>query len=164
MHDGGADAMPHVDPQPRPGWLATPVIAPLLRDRRMSAVLALAGAAQVGLTLAHVRGMTCPFVAVTGLPCPGCGLSRGCAALCRGQWATAAQYHLFAPLFLLAIAAFAAAAVLPANAQVAMVVAVDRMERRCRPMFVLLSLLLLYWLARIGYAPGEVARVASPGY
>ncbi len=144
--------------------LATPVIAPLLADRRLSAVLAAAGAAQVALTFAHVGGWPCPFLAVTGLPCPGCGLSRACAAVCRGQWAVAVRLHAFAPVVLLAIGLMTAAAVLPAANRQRIIRLVSHVERRWPAATVLLGLLLLYWLVRIGYVPDELARVAAPGF
>ena len=33
--------------------------------------------------------LPCPFRAVTGLLCPGCGVTRLCLALLRGDWAAA---------------------------------------------------------------------------
>lgn len=33
--------------------------------------------------------LPCPFRAVTGLLCPGCGITRLCLALLRGDWAGA---------------------------------------------------------------------------
>ena len=35
------------------------------------------------------RGLYCPFYMATGLLCPGCGVSRMCLALLRGDWAGA---------------------------------------------------------------------------
>jgi hypothetical protein len=42
----------------------------------------------------------CAFRRVTGIPCPGCGLTRAMAALARGELATAVRFHPFAPLLL----------------------------------------------------------------
>lgn len=51
----------------------------------------------------------CFFHALTGLPCPGCGLTRACSSLLHGQVQAAFTYHPFAfillPLFVL-IAAY----------------------------------------------------------
>lgn len=47
----------------------------------------------------------CPLRAVTGIPCPSCGITRALAHLERGHWAEAVRLHPFAPLaFLLAVA------------------------------------------------------------
>ena len=47
----------------------------------------------------------CPLRAVTGVPCPSCGLTRALAHLERGHWAEAVRFHPFAPLvFLLLLA------------------------------------------------------------
>jgi hypothetical protein len=49
----------------------------------------------------------CPLRAVTGIPCPSCGLTRAIAHLERGHWAEALKFHPFSPLlFLLALALF----------------------------------------------------------
>ena len=139
--------------------LSAPVLGPLLAHRRLSAVLALAGAAQVALTLLHVGGMPCPIVAVIGRPCPGCGLSRACAAACRGRWADMVHLHAFAPCFLVAIALFAAAAALPVGVAGRFAAAVGRLERRAPVVTALLLGLVLYWIIRLGYAPDQVARI-----
>jgi hypothetical protein len=47
----------------------------------------------------------CPLRAVTGIPCPSCGLTRALAHLERGHWADAVRFHPFSPLvFLLVLA------------------------------------------------------------
>ncbi|NLF18324.1 MAG: DUF2752 domain-containing protein [Lentisphaerae bacterium] len=38
----------------------------------------------------------CPFLHVTGLPCPGCGLTRGVLAIGHGRWADAWALNPFA--------------------------------------------------------------------
>lgn len=53
----------------------------------------------------------CPFRLLTGLPCPGCGLSRSWSALVHGDLGEALAQHAFGPLlFALAIAALVAVA------------------------------------------------------
>jgi hypothetical protein len=49
----------------------------------------------------------CPLRAVTGIPCPSCGLTRALAHLERGHLDQALKYHPFSPLILiLALALF----------------------------------------------------------
>lgn len=58
------------------------------------AVLAAAGA------LIAVDGYLCPFAALTGWPCPGCGLTRASLALLQGQFERALQLHPLVPVLL----------------------------------------------------------------
>lgn len=43
----------------------------------------------------------CPLHAITGLNCPGCGLTRGFHALFHGDIFTALQFNLLLPIYLL---------------------------------------------------------------
>jgi hypothetical protein len=43
----------------------------------------------------------CPLRAVTGIPCPSCGLTRALAHLERGHWTEALKFHPFSPLLLI---------------------------------------------------------------
>lgn len=60
----------------------------LLRLTAWSAGLCLAGAAY-GWGAAHIGGVPCLFRLVTGLQCPGCGVTRMCLSLFRGDLAGA---------------------------------------------------------------------------
>lgn len=52
----------------------------------------------------------CPFRALTGLPCPGCGMTRGFCALGDGDVRAAFGYNALSPaLYLVAIAAWVGA-------------------------------------------------------
>lgn len=50
---------------------------------------------------AHGGPTVCPFALLTGMACPGCGLTRAAAALVRGDVGAAWEFH---PLVLLAVA------------------------------------------------------------
>lgn len=71
--------------------------------------LALGGGALVGLGAAYTavifvvgRGLYCPFWKLTGLLCPGCGVTRMCLALLRldlaGAWRANAALLLAMPV------------------------------------------------------------------
>jgi Protein of unknown function (DUF2752) len=51
----------------------------------------LAVATVVGL--AFTNHFVCPFAAVMGFPCPGCGMTRSLLALMRGDWREAWRQH-----------------------------------------------------------------------
>ncbi len=66
---------------------------------------ALLAAVYVGATGA-LDFPVCPMVRLTGLPCPGCGMTRAAALFLQGRWLRAWQMHpFFYALLLLAIVA-----------------------------------------------------------
>src|SRR5438552_14243765 len=77
-------------------WFRRPVLAPLLRERKVAVALAAGGAIQLLMGCFHIHGIDCPVPEVFGVPCPGCGLTRACAALLGGssEWV---HIHAFAP-------------------------------------------------------------------
>lgn len=55
----------------------------------------------------------CPLHAVTGLPCPGCGLTRGVSLVSQGDPLLAVGAHAFAPLFWVVFFVLSMLAVVP---------------------------------------------------
>jgi hypothetical protein len=54
----------------------------------------------------------CPFKALTGFPCPGCGITKSLVFLYRGDVATSAHYHILGiPLVLFCAAVIAVATI-----------------------------------------------------
>lgn len=72
------------------------------RGRSIVAPLGVAAAAVGGAVLLHVRDprtstyLPCPFHALTGLWCPGCGATRALGDLTRGDIAAAASSNVVA--------------------------------------------------------------------
>lgn len=72
------------------------------RRRRIAAPVGLAVAAIAGAVVLHVRDprtasyLPCPFHALTGLWCPGCGTTRALGDLTRGDIAAAASSNVAA--------------------------------------------------------------------
>ena len=110
----------------------------------------LAGLALVYLVLLAngVALWRCPLFASTGVPCPGCGLSRATLELVTGHPREALQQHVFAPLVVLGAALLLAGAVLPPRARNALADALERVDRYARVTALLLGLLVVYWIAR----------------
>ena len=90
----------------------------------------------------------CPFRALTGLPCPGCGLTRSWVHLMHGDVSGAFTYNVFGPLTL---AATAIAVVAGAVCLVAGPGALRRLRlRRLLPVLVVaIGVWLVYGVARI---------------
>ena len=90
----------------------------ILASRRTQLLLWL-GAGAAGAALFFAAGWVglpsgagytiCAFRRITGIPCPGCGLTRAMAALARGELLLALHFHPFAPLVLAEAAALWAA-------------------------------------------------------
>lgn len=141
--------------RPRAGrgiWaiITRPWFAPLLAQTVLCRVLL---AAVLVLGAGHVMGISlwpCFFASVTGLPCPGCGMTRAVTSLLRGEWGKAMAFHPFAPGFLVMAALLAMAALAPQHWRERLVRGVDLFERRtCLPLLFLLCAF-IYGLLRMG--------------
>lgn len=90
--------------RPRTGSL-TAVGAPSVELVGAAACAATLGAAALGALSAGADvadgPVTCPFRAVTGLPCPFCGMTHSLLALGRGSWGESVAYHPLGPAVLL---------------------------------------------------------------
>jgi hypothetical protein len=58
----------------------------------------LGGAALLPPTWASAGPPLCPFRLVTGLPCPGCGLTRSLVSLMHGDLSAAVLFHPLGPV------------------------------------------------------------------
>lgn len=91
----------------------------------------------------------CPFRALTGYPCPGCGMTRAFSAIAHGELWRAVRYNPLSPLLFLALIAVwvgAAATILNWPRVRAWLV-------RLRPSTVvtnvLMVIVLIWWVARL---------------
>ena len=112
--------------------LLKPWLARLLRQRGMCrAILATFLVLAFG-TWMNWQLWPCLFAEITGLPCPGCGLTRATSTLLHGDWLTSWQFHPFAVCFaLLGILVVAAAFLRPAWVEV-IAGKVELFERRTK--------------------------------
>lgn len=72
-----------------------------------AAALVLLGAALLPPAWLAAGPPLCPFRALTGLPCPGCGLTRSLVALAHGDLAASLFFHPLGLLLALALVALA---------------------------------------------------------
>ena len=138
-----------------------PVLSALWRERGLAWAVCAAAGAQAALVAAGLPGWLCPVKALTGVPCPGCGLTRATAALFRGDLSAALRTHAYAPVILLALLLTGLALLLPKDARLAFVSAVESFERRTGVTAIALVGLLAYWLARLLFFPAVLSEVAG---
>jgi hypothetical protein len=128
--------------------LRTP-LASVLAEPIVIRTCACVGAAQIGLSLARLPAWPCVFYHTTGLPCPGCGLTRSCMSLLRGHPVEALQYHALGPVLLAGILLLAIGSVLPRRHLLRLASAVETFERSTRLPYVLLIAFAVYWPLRL---------------
>jgi hypothetical protein len=153
--DSGRDQT--VTPQQRPvsvrtrfaAWFFTPALAPIMQQRSFLIILAGFAFVQIGLTSAGWQGWQCPIYFVSGMPCPGCGLSRAMALFIQGHWHAAFDMHAFAPILLIAVMFFAVTAAMPRRLQQTVLLRVAVVERRTGIMIIVMVAIFMYWGLRI---------------
>ena len=95
---------------------ATRALDPSSLHARAASHLLVPGALAVGLAAwdpaRHGGPPLCPYRAITGHSCPGCGLTRAVAALVRGRWNEAVSLHPLAPVLVAEIMVFCVAFVI----------------------------------------------------
>jgi Protein of unknown function (DUF2752) len=92
-----------------------------------------------------VQNTVCLLRRLTGLPCPGCGMTRAFAHLAKGEWAAAASDHLLAYVLAveLGLAWLAWGGALARGRQVRMPAGYER------AVLVHLAVLVAFWLGRV---------------
>jgi len=130
-------------------WLTFPVVASMIRSRAMCAGFVGFIGLQVGLSAAGVTLMDCYMLKYTGVPCPGCGLTRGAIATARFDFVEVLYYNALGPAALFVMALFFAGLVLPVCWRDALAGAVARVERATAVSAVVLIALWVYWIVRL---------------
>lgn len=126
-----------------------PTLTPMLRDRKLSLLLLVVSVALITTVSLGIVGWPCPLLHLTGVPCPGCGLTRATNLLLRGQVNEALRFHAFAPVVLLGLIFLSATVVLPESTRSSWLNRVDRLEQKTKLVFILLVALIIYWLVRV---------------
>ena len=94
----------------------TQMLRALLLNRPIAVAVLAPFCLHLILTALALPGYRCPFNAVTGLPCCGCGISRAIVLLMRGDFSAMAATHPFAPYFF-ALGVLTGVSVLLSNSQ-----------------------------------------------
>jgi hypothetical protein len=129
------------------------LLGPLIAERWVGLALAAIGALQVALVSLRLPGWPCAFRKATGIPCPGCGLTRALSALARGDWQTALTFHAFAPVFAGAGLLLVASLLLRAEPRARLAAWIGRLESRTGLAVWGAAALLVYWVVRLLYYP-----------
>ena len=129
-------------------WFS-PVISTFVKQRTETLILAGAGLVQVGLVYAHLPGWPCPFKAVFGIPCPGCGLSTACSLLLHGNWQESLKVHAFAPFFLAGLVVVMIGCLLPEQSRQLFIRKLQAIESRTGLTAWFLMGLFFYWGVRL---------------
>lgn len=138
--------------------------APIMEDEqpsRRAAMLILIGLTAVFLVSIFYRPADvdpngqyftiCGFKNITGLPCPGCGLSHSFCALGKGDFALALAFNLLGPpLFFFAVLIWLRSVCVLANRHT-FVAAFDRLTGRLRAARLFVIVFCIYGVARIIY-------------
>jgi hypothetical protein len=132
----------------RSAWFY-PAFSTLLANRTEGLILVGAGSLQLGLGLLHLPGWICPFKALFGIPCPGCGLTAAIGELLHGKVLDSLHTHAFALVFLVGLLLIAAAALLPETLRKRFAAAMARFESRTGLTAWVLLGLMLYWVIRL---------------
>jgi hypothetical protein len=125
----------------------------MVRDRFAARVILAFTSLHGVLIAAGLPSLPCPLLHMIGIPCPGCGISRACIALLRGDWEQMATLHLFAPIVMLVLALLVLAAFIPDSKRSSFIELVRRFERQTAFGIILLVVFVSYWVFRFASDP-----------
>ncbi|MBA2340399.1 MAG: DUF2752 domain-containing protein [Pyrinomonadaceae bacterium] len=95
------------------------------------------------------RWVLCPFRFLTGLPCPGCGMTRAFCHIAHGHFVTALRFNPFSVFVFLAVIIFWLKAAAVAFDLEALRVALARLRPSARLSRFALLIVLMWWAARL---------------
>jgi hypothetical protein len=134
-------------------------ISSLLRDRRLGLIATGAAVLHIVLVSLGLPSWQCPMFRLTGIPCPGCGLTRAVTLLLRGEVQASFKFHAFAPIFLVLIAILIIGTFLPRSFIEPLSYKAEKLERQTGLTIIILGGLILYWLARLILFPTVFAQL-----
>ncbi|MBP8047234.1 MAG: DUF2752 domain-containing protein [Anaerolineales bacterium] len=126
-----------------------PVFSTILDSRVETTAIVGFGVVHLGLGMMGLSFWNCPILAATGVPCPGCGLTRATMQLFHGNISDSLQTHAFAPIFLMALLLMITVLVLPKSARIKIINFVNRLERRNGITAWVFTSLMFYWAFRL---------------
>ena len=122
--------------------------AALIADVRLGRLMLLGGGLYGLLSLFGISLFPCPWRAVTGLPCPGCGMTRSALALLRGDLPGSLRENALTWLILVFWLVVAVGLTVPAKCRTKMARRIGEWEQRTRWPLWFGILLVVYTLTR----------------
>ena len=135
------------------------VISPILRESFSFWFVTLGPVVFVAAYKLGLIFWDCPFHHITGLDCPGCGMTRAAYWLAKGDVGIAVSYHPFVLPFAAGWLFFAVSAFLPKAGRARLADRVAEIERRFWVVPVVGAAFFSYGVARLGM---EVYLLLSP--
>ncbi|MFK7788044.1 MAG: DUF2752 domain-containing protein [Phycisphaeraceae bacterium] len=144
-------------------WVRFPVLASLMRIRLFCCGLVCLLGVQQFLSLYGLSLIECYVLKLTGIPCPGCGLTRGVMAAARQDWSGVLYFNAFGPLALIAVVLMVLGCVLPTRLRDRLADGVEAVERATGVTNLCFLILWVYWLSRILILGRDLGvRLSSP--
>lgn len=126
-----------------------PLFSSILNERAECAAIAGFGVVHIGLNALGLPFWSCPILAATGVPCPGCGLTRATIQLLHGDFSASLQTHAFAPFFLAALILMVATMVSPEGIRKQIVTFIRQLETQRGLTAWFFLIFILYWVFRL---------------
>lgn len=139
-------------------WFTYPVLATMIRSRAIAAAIGAVLVLQLLSVVVKINAMPCPMLEATGVPCPGCGLTRGAVATLHLDWAALLHYNAFGPLALLAVVIVLIGALLPGRSREAFATRIAWVERHTGITNLCFLALWIYWVVRMMSTRGELGN------
>jgi len=127
--------------------------AALVRERHFTWAITGVTAGLLAMNQVGISLWDCPFRSLTGLPCPGCGLTRSCLCLLEGNLGQSLAYHAFGPLFFVVGMVGFGGSLLPGESRMRLVRFLQRWDDRLLFSGITLWALVIYSLTRWFFPP-----------
>jgi hypothetical protein len=127
----------------------TPSFSTLIENRAEGFAIVGSVALLAGLHWLGLPGWACPLKSLTGIPCPGCGLTTATSQLLSGQFLASLDTHAFAGIILAAYFLMVVVLALPKVQRQYTVTWIAKFEQRTGITSFVLIALMLYWIFRL---------------
>ena len=125
------------------------ILGSIMRDRVLRLAVLILPCLFILLNILHLFCWKCPFFTVTGIQCPGCGMTRGVIALLHGCITEALINHPFAPVLAAGWVGFAVISCLPEKRRTPLIEKIEKVEQKSGFVFIVTLLFICFGIARM---------------